>query len=365
MKINACLAGAMAMGLVTLSGCATSVKDTTPQQPTMVIKGNYSINGLYLPDSSGRQTVYTRSDMRRMDNAVEHDSFVMGWADYDVSDIYRMDRNLLWSLDNDQESYRECPLGGCQDNPLFALESLDGEDSDGEADEYESYEARGCEVALKDNLFEVTATGNQRVISGYDVSEYVVKWQVDYADEQGRVDSNLLQFVFWTTEPDAAIDRAWEVHLEATEKYYQAIDADHPLARLIGAMAYKTLDGFMTDLDQIDAGAASDIVAQLATIEGYPLATKLEWFQRTEACPEPAGSRRSTDIDLSQGVDGLTQAASNMFGNFLDDQKQAVIDDWKKDALIRYVYEATSVSEEMIHDSKFLVPQGYTLNDRQ
>jgi hypothetical protein len=39
--------------------------------------------------------------------------------------------------------------------------------------------------------------------------------------------------------------------------------------------------------------------------------------------------------------------------------------EWQKDALIRYVYEVTSVAEEGVRDSKFEVPANYRLTDRQ
>lgn len=352
-------------GLSVLGGCAGPMTDTTPKNPTMVIQGKYSMGGLYLPEASGTEVVYTRPDRRRVDNDVEFDSFMLGWADFSGSDIYRMDQNKLWMLNNDDESYRECQLGGCLADVSFNFNSVGPGNSDSNGKAYEGYNDRGCQVSLKTNEFNVQKTGNSRMIGGYSTNEYRVGWEIEMADQSGRVDTNLFQFVFWTTAPEVGQSPLWQVHQQAMDNYYQALEANHPMARLIGPEVYDALSGFIEDLDRIHNGAITETAEKLAAIEGYPLATKVEWFQKLEACRGASGSRHASTVDLNKGVGGVANAAANALGNFIKDKRDAAVTAWTDNALVRYEYEATQVSEQMVHDSTFMVPEDYTLVRRR
>ncbi len=358
---------AASCGLLVLAGCASTPKNTShpentsPKNLTSVVRANYSITGGYVPDISGNQSVYTRSNMRRIDTTSKFDSFVMRWANSDVSDIFRMDQNLLWVLDNDERSYRECPLSGCLALPLFPTKVADNED---EEEEYVSYADRDCKVTLASNDFTVEETGETREIGGLDASEYVVSWQTDLQDEQGRTDTNLLQFVFWTAVPTEEMNKAWKVHSEATDNYMDAVGDDGILVRLLGRDGFKSVGSFVGDIEKTDERAYQEWTTKLAQIEGYPLSIKMEWFQRHETCPEGKAAK-STDVDLSKGLDGLKSAATGVLGNFVNRKKDELIAQWQKEPRVRYVYEVTSISEELIPDSTFVTPEGYKLADRK
>jgi len=76
----------------------------------------------------------------------------------------------------------------------------------------------------------------------------------------------------------------------------------------------------------------------LNKIEGYPLSIKFEWFQQSNACQAERSPKKKERVDFSNGLEG---AAMSMVGNFLDKQKDKIIGEWQKDALVRYIYEAT------------------------
>lgn len=119
-----------------LASCASTNVDNTPKNPTAVVTAKFTINGLYLPDHQGTQTVYTRENRRAIDQQAEFDSFYMGWADYDITTIFRMTKNLLWDVDNDAKTYSECPLSGCSD--VFADFIAKTQASSDEEQEYET-----------------------------------------------------------------------------------------------------------------------------------------------------------------------------------------------------------------------------------
>ena len=347
-----------------LTACSTPQVDNIPKSPTSVVTADFTINGLYLPDHEGKQIVYTRENMRAIDQKAKFDSFYMRWANYDTTTVFRIDNNLLWDIDHDKEVYSECPLSGCSD--VFANFMDKAQDSSEDEEEYETYEEKGCEVELATNDFDVVATNNTRKIGGLPAQEYTARWTTELKDSKGKVDLNLLQFVFWTTVPTENIKEAWKTHEKATDNYLNAVGDNNVLVRLLGKEGYKAISAFSGDIEKTDAAQFNSITKKLATIEGYPLSIKMEWFQKSEACAVPKKKRASEDIDLSQGIGN---AASTFFGNMIKDGADKIVDDvitdWKKDARVRYIYEVTSVSEKMIKDTKFEVPEDYKLQDRQ
>jgi hypothetical protein len=347
-----------------LSACAATQVDNTPKHPTAVVTAKFTINGLYLPDHKGTQTVYTRENMRAIDQKAEFDSFYMGWADYDETNIFRISENLLWHVDHDKKSYRECPLSGCKN--VFEEFMAKTQSASDEEEEYETYDEKGCSVTLDKNDFTVVATNNTRQIGGLASQEYTATWTTEFKDENGKIDLNLLQFVFWTTTPTADMKGVWKIHEKATDNYLNQVGDKNGLVRLLGKDGYKAISAFSGDVEKNDKQNFNSITEKLATIQGYPLSIKMEWFQKSEACPTVKKKRSDAGLDLSQG---LESAATNFFGNLIKDEADNVVDsvvsEWKKDARVRYIYEVTSVSEKQINDSRFNVPNGYTLEDRQ
>ena len=347
-----------------LASCAATQIDNTPKNPTTVLTAKFTINGLYLPDHQGTQTVYTRENMRAIDQKAEFDSFYMGWADYDTSTIFRMNKNLLWDVDHDAETYSECPLSGCKS--AFAEFMAKTQDSSDEEQEYETYEERGCDIRLDKNDFTVISTNKTREIGGLPAQEYTATWTTEFKDNNGKVDLNLLQFVFWTTTPTAEMQSAWKVHQKATDNYLDAVGDDNVMVRLLGKDGYKAISAISGDIEQNDKVEFNNITKKFATIKGYPLSIKMEWFQKSEACPVVKTKRSDSAIDLSQG---LGNAAGSFFGNIMKDEADKAVDsvvaEWQKDARVRYIYEITSVSEQLINDSHFDIPTSYTIKDRQ
>lgn len=364
MTLKTSYAVMIASSAVLLSACSAPVKDTTPINPTTVVKAKYSMAGLYLPDGQGTQTSYTRPSMRHIQSSFEADSFMSGFANFDRSYVYRFDRNLLWEIDHDSETYRECPLEGCK---TFSFAEQFGEPSEEneQTEEAPSYEEMNCSVDLKKNEFQVKPTGKTRTISGMEANEYSVTWHVVFEDDKKETDQNLLRFSVWTAKPDSNIKQAWKVHEKATDNYLNAVGDNHPLVRILGRDGYKAISAFAGDIENTNPKATNPIAKKLQVIKGYPLSLKMEFFQQSKACQEEKRKASTAKLDFSNGVDGLTDSATDLVGDMFSQKVDETVREWQKDALIRYVYEVTSVNQEGVRDSKFEVPADYRLSDRQ
>lgn len=343
-----------------LTGCASTSKktvDTTPQNATMVFKADTYMNGLYLPEVNGKQVVYTRADQRRIDNDTKFSSFVMRWANSSKGQIARIDTKLSYMLDHDKKQYRECPLAGCT---TLSLADLNQSTEDNE--QYESYDALDCKVSMTRNDFTVNKTGQQRVISNAQAEEYKVDWQTVIQDGNAQKDTNIVQMTFWTTTPQAEMQKAWQINREFQKNYVENAE-DNALVRLLGKEAYMAVAAISGDIENTDKKQYNRFMTEMAKIKGYPLSIKLEWFRDTQACQDKrSGNKKDTGVDLSGG---LGAAAKSMLSGFVNQQKDKVLDEWRKKPMFHYLYDVTYIKEEQIHDSVFSPPAMYKLTDRQ
>jgi hypothetical protein len=344
-----------------LTGCASTGKtvDTTPQNPTIVMKADYYINGLYLPEFNGKQQVYTRADRRRLDHDTKYKNFLMRWANSNTGQIARIDTKLSYMLDHDKKQYRECPLAGCT---TFSFADLATPSEDTDDEEYQSYESMGCEVSIVSNDFSVVKTGQQRLISDVMAEEYKVQWQVVMQDSAAKKDTNLAQMVFWTTTPQAEMQNAWKVQREFQKNYADNAE-DNPLVRLLGKEAYMALAAITGDIENTDKEQYNSFLKELGKIKGYPLSIKTEWFRDAQACQEKRNSKKQNNgVDLSGG---LGDAAKSMLSGFVNQQKEKILDEWRKKPMFHYLYDITYLKEEPVHDSVFSPAANYQLTDRQ
>ena len=96
---------AAAVSAIVVTGCANVQPDTTPKNPTVVLASTTYLNGRYLPELSTTETVHTRGDRRRLDTDAKFSSLMMRMFNGNVTNIIRVDRNLIWSINNKNKTY--------------------------------------------------------------------------------------------------------------------------------------------------------------------------------------------------------------------------------------------------------------------
>lgn len=353
----------LTIAVVLLAGCASKPEkiDTTPKNPTVVLKASGVVSGMILPDSTFEQLVYTRNDKRRISDKHKYDSWVAGklLGGGNNTIIYRMDKNLSWTLFD--KKYLECPLSGCNTDilALFA-----GEEEEEEEFQYDPAEDTGCQMSPSENKFTVTETGKTRIISGYETKEHHAIWQVEYKDENGRKDTSTLKIVFWNTVPTAAIEEVWKINEEATRAYRKGVQKDNnPLSLLLSDEIFDALSAFSGDTSKQKEWNNS-VSQKLATAKGYPISIKVDWYLDKKACPEEAqvaekakkkGFNWSDPMgSLQDSVEGL--AAKKVKSMFVPNPNEPIF---------HYIYEVNSVAIKPVHDSVFEIPAGYTLSTRE
>jgi len=360
----------LTIAVVLLTGCAAQPGkkvDTTPKNPTVVLKASGVISGMILPDSTFEQLVYTRHDKRRISNKHKYDSWMarklLGGGDDTV--IFRMDKNLSWILSD--KKYLECPLSGCSTN-ILALLSTKNEDEIKHEDEsefqYDPADDAECPLTVSKNNFTVTETGETRTISGYETKEYQAIWQTEYKDENNRKDTNTLKIVFWNTTPTTTMEEAWKIQDEATQAYRKAVKKDNnPLSLLLSDKIFDALSAFSGDTSKENKEWNDSVSQKLATAKGYPISIKVDWYIDRKACPEAqmAEKPEKKGFDWTNPVGSLQDSV----GKIASKKVKSMFAPDPNEPIFHYVYEINNIAIKPVHDSVFEIPEGYTLTTRE
>lgn len=356
---------------VGLLGCATKkeVVDKTPKNPTVVLTANTAISGYVLPDSTGTQTVYTRSNVRRIDNVWNRQNWVSRKVLGNVNEtqIGFTEKNLSWHLNNPRKTYVECPLVGCGMNLWQQLTDAEEED---EEESFSPNTPDTCPLTTK-TTFDVVDKKVARQINGFNASQYQLVWNITNTDEQGRKDEHKILMDFWMTAADESMKDAWKINGQFQDGYLKAVGANNSaLGRFLGEQVYKPLAAISGDIEKNDSMKALN--GKLSALKGYPISIKLDWFLATgNTCPEVAEKRNAPKQDAVDDIDFKDPVGSlgSLAGGLLKNKAKATIKKkFERDPskpLMRFVYDVTAVGIEQRHDSVFMVPAGYKLTNRQ
>ncbi len=345
--------------LILLSGCASKqpVVDNSMKNPTAVFTAKGAISGFVLPDSTFTESTYTREDRRFISTKHEFDSWFARQFFGNSNDtvIYRMDRDLRWSLvdDDGDKTYTECPLSGCAMANIKKYDPKKNTDKKGEpAFDYDPNDKQAslCPIHITQNTFKVTSTGKSREISGHLSNEYRANWVVEYADEKGRKDSNRLQMVFWTAQPNAEMKKVMAISSAADKAYLKKIKQDtNALTAMIPDDVFIALSAFTGSL------SGKKIASEMAKVKGQSMATTVEWYLDRKACIEPQQAKKEEGFDWTNPMGALNKTASNM----ASDKAAEMFLPNPDEPILRYDYEVTDVGIKYERDSIFDVPQGY------
>jgi hypothetical protein len=360
-----------------MAGCAKpTIVDNSPERPTAVVKSeirNFGIKGMFAYD--GSQVVRTREQAQQTNEKVKFTGTVMRFLtkEQDESTISRVDKNLLWKLDNKEKRYTECPLTGCgtlPGQPSFAnLNAPEtGQPSAQEEEPVMEQGKPGCVTKITKNEFKVEETGQTRVINGFKTKEYQLTWQVVAEDDQHRQDTNTITINIWTTPNTNEIDKVMKVQ-ESFQQAYMAKINQHTTAmdRIVPQQALAVLTTyFFNSMSEKDRAALLKAAQEMEKIKGYPISTKLEWNASAEACGKgqqvAQTKQEGSNIDLQNGVSGLV---GSLTSKFVEKKVEDEAEKAKSKPIFGYVQQVTSIKMEMVHDSVMEIPHGYKLETRE
>src|SRR5487761_2718933 len=205
---------------VSVSACATKpveVVDTTPLNTTATSEKlivNNGIKGFFPSEITERN--FFRADMHREESNFKgtgtYSSYLIGSKS--STKIWRIDRNLLWSMNPDKTEYTECPLKGCPLPPAAPAKNTEAPP--------EAQHESGCTMSIAKSNFTVKATGEKKTINGFDTEQYQAAWIVNLRDKTARTSTSTLNFDVWTTPVTQAMRETLNIQESYAKAYYGA-----------------------------------------------------------------------------------------------------------------------------------------------
>jgi hypothetical protein len=350
-------------GLAACASPATQAPDTTPANPTAVFETliiNSGIMGALPFEIHEKQ--YVRANMRRDEHSTKGTGAFTGWlvtavaGDGDTG-ITRLDRDLLWRMNDSKKEYSECPAHGCPPAPVKEEKSK----PEPRKQEPKQEADKSCVMRISSNNFDVKSTGQKRAINGFSTEQYTVKWVVKMQDAQRRTSTSIVSFDVWTTSPTAQMRNAFNTETAFTKAYL----AGFPRARPAPAMkteAERTqvmppevaqmMAGYLGSLSAADRAAFMNIGKQLSKIQGYPISTKIDWRLDGDACAakEDSAGRQSPQAGAGAVMSGI----AGMLGGKKDEKPGDT-------PILSFTIEVKAIKVEPVRDSVFTVPASYKL----
>jgi hypothetical protein len=347
---------------VGISGCATKpveVADSTPLNPTAVIEHhvvNNGIKGFFPFESTDRH--YVRANMRRDESTLKGTGTFSGYlvGTHSGTKIWRIDRNLQWSLNSEKEEYTECPLRGCVEPSKRPPAKQDEAARQPEA-KHES----GCTMSIARTSFTVKATGQKKTINGFDTDEYQVAWIVNLRDKSARNTTSTLNLDIWTTPETQAMRDA----LGMEQKYARAFAgsvADAGQQQIVPGDAAKLISAYLaSSLKSGDLKAFLEAGKQMEKIKGYPISTHLAWDMAGNACA-PKETKQTENQSSSKSMPTSPgQLVSGLAGMFAEKKTKEAMKEAEGEPILSFTLEVKALKIEQLHDSVFTVPKNYRL----
>ena len=348
-----------------LAGCTSAPTayqrpDTanTPKHETAVIQASTEVTGSLLPDFRGSQTVYTRKDRRTIENKTTLDAWwgKMLGGDQHSADIFRLDQAKATVVNFNLREYYECEISECPSliNMLDALgSSAEGTD---QPEAYDPEDNTSCPLTMTKNSFTVEDTGQRKTLNGYPTKLYQAKWELVQQDSSQRQNQNSLQIDFWTTPPDADIQKVWQIHDQITDAYIKEAElGNSPLAKFLPESIFRSLSVFSGDTSGQSQQWDNEVSQKLASIEGYPINIDLNWYADNNACQDETTPAAQTS-SATDPLGALKDMAGNMMGEAV--AKQLAPD--ASEPVLSYRYHITSARIEQVSDSIFEVPAEFS-----
>lgn len=312
--------------------------------------------------SEGARTVMTVENMRRADDAFKFSGSIMSRLSKGNSDssIVRLDRGLIYQLNNKRKTYQECPVTGCGS----FVENL----TQGQSYEEEAV-AEECQLVALENDLTLVKTGNQRDISGFPTEEYLLTWSMVMQDPDGKKMRSEITSRTWTTPVTGDVAQAVQMSDTFDRAYLKATQRDYPenLRRVMPADALQIMETqLLNSMDDVD-NALLQKLAAMPEVQGYPISHAIEWQASDGTCATPAEPEEEREDTLDTGsVRGLLSSiGKQVVKQEIEKKKEEKLRELALLPMFTYTETVDSITIEDLRSSKLDVPAGFELTNRK
>ena len=344
-----------------LAGCAApKVVDNTPENPTAVFETKVSstgIAGMFPFESTEKR--YVRTDMSRDDHDMKGTGTFSGFFVTKLaggpgeSHIARVDRRLLWTVNDKRKEYVECPITGC---PLPAgAEKPQKPEAQPEQPKQKTEE--NCTMRIASSQFNVKPTGQKKELNGFHADQYQGAWVVRFQDNKRRTSTSTVNLDIWTSPVTAEMKKALDTEAAFGRAYVAAATRPSPIGKgadraSVPPEVFSMMSTYLGNLSPADRANFQRAIGELQKIKGHPVSTKLEWFLDGNACgSEKQEQQQQQSSSPKSASDALMSGAMSLFKK---EEKPA-----GPQPLLSFTVEVKQMGVVPVRDSTFQVPAAY------
>jgi hypothetical protein len=347
-----------------LAGCAApkAVEDTTPENPTAVFETKVSSSGIAgnFPFES-TQKRYVRADMSRDDHNMKGTGTFSGFLVTKMAGgpgdthIARLDRKLLWTVNDKRKEYVECPISGC---PLPAGADKPQKPEAQPEQQPKQKAEEGCTMRIASSQFNVKPSGQKKEVNGFNADQYQGAWIVRFQDNKKRTSTSTVNLDIWTSPVTADMKKALDTESAFGRAYLASVSRPQmPIGKpgehaAVPPEVFTMMSSYLGNLSPADRAAFQRAMGELQKIKGQPVSTKLEWFLEGNACGSDKEQQPQQQSSSPKSAsDALMSGAMSLFKK---DEKPA-----GPQPVLSFTVEVKQLGVVPVRDSIFQVPAAY------
>jgi hypothetical protein len=357
---------AVALTVAAAAGCSTPPPvDTTPENPTAVFETRMSSTGIAgnFPFET-TQKRYVRTDMSREERATKGTGRFSGYLVTKVmggpgdTHIARLDRKVLWTVNEKNKQYFECPIEGCA-MPAGA-EKMEKPEAQ-QPEQPKQHAEEGCTTRITSSRFDVKPSGQKREVNGFNAEQYEGAWVVRMEDRQKRATTSTLKLDIWTTALNADMRKAMDTENAFARTYMTSLPKSatpmmHGKAGSEAALppeVMASMGSYLGSLSAADRANFQRSMKELEKIKGHPVSTKFDWFVDGNACgAKNEEEKKPQSSSSSSPMDALMSGAMSMLNK--KEEKPA-----GPQPVMSFTVEVKQLGVVPVRDSTFQVPANY------
>lgn len=224
--------------------------------------------------------------------------------------ITRLDKDLVWEIDEKKKSYTEQSLTAAAEEMKRAQEEQ-AQHRGGAPETQDKPKEGEPQYKIIKNDIALTKTDEMKTVAGFQARKYALRWDVEAEDvkTKDRI-SYLMLSDQWAAANDAPIKQLQQEETAFAQAYAKKLMGDDT-AVMTKQYGFAMLGGI------IDDASVEKFQKELAKIEGYPIVTHTTWSmggKEAQGSTTPSSEDTATPSSMPTGADAVMKSVGGMFG---------------------------------------------------
>lgn len=258
------------------------------------------------------ETQYVSGDKSRTDATRKFTGALLGslMSDSRTVTITRLDKDLVWEIDEKKKSYTEQSLTAAAEQMKQAQEEQ-GQQRGGAPETQDKQKQDEPQYKIIKNDILLTKTDEMKSVAGFQARKYVLRWDVEAEDVKTKDRITYLMLSDqWAALNEGPIKQLQQEETAFAQAYAKKLMGDDA-AVMTKQYGFAALGGI------IDEASVEKFQKELAKIEGYPIVTHTTWSmggKEADGTTAQSTEDTATPAAMPTGADAVMKSVGGMFG---------------------------------------------------